>query len=87
MGTGRGDHLRLHAGIPEDFHGSLVGDVRTRTVGSPAILVDQQVADAVARQQQGGREAGGATADNQDGDFDDFGGVLQVHDRTPHSCS
>ncbi|MNJ33316.1 hypothetical protein D3C77_280000 [compost metagenome] len=87
VGTCSGDHLWLDPGIAKNFHGALIGDVRTRAIGSPAVLVDQQVANAIARQQQGGCQAGRAAADNQHRDFDDFRRILQIHNITPHSCS
>jgi hypothetical protein len=76
--------LDLPAQIPQHFHGALVGDVRARRIGQPAVAVDRHVLDPVGRQQRRRRRTGRAGANDQDvglisamiySSFDD-GGVL-----------
>jgi hypothetical protein len=65
----RGEHiglvLDLVAEIAQHLHGALVGDVRARRVGKPAIAVHRHVLDAVGRQQRRRGRARRAGADDE----------------------
>jgi hypothetical protein len=58
--------LDLLAQIPQHFHGALVGNVRARRVGQPAVAVHRHVLYAVGRQQRRRGRSGRAGANDQD---------------------
>jgi hypothetical protein len=57
--------LDLLAEIAQHLHGALVGDMRARRVGKPAVAVHRHVLDAVARQQRRRGRSRRAGADDQ----------------------
>ena len=68
--------LDLAAKVAQHLHRALVGDMRARRVGQPAVAVHDHVLDAVARQQRRRRRPGGAGADDQDVGLDDVSHLL-----------
>ena len=58
----------LQPHVAQRLHRPLVGDVRPRGVGEAAVLGDHERGDAVGREEQGRRGAGGARAHDEDVD-------------------
>ena len=61
-----GQDVVLDAEVAHDLDRALVGDVRARRVGRPAVLGDDDVVHARGGQEQRGGRAGGARADDED---------------------
>ncbi len=65
MRRGLREDVVLDPHVAEDLDGPLVGDVRSGRVRGPAVLRDDQVLDAVRREEQRGRRSGRTAADDQ----------------------